>query len=99
MIPKKNKEKKRQSMADRRLLPPAHYENLSANSSLTEDMDIDFPALADTPQQKGGTNSSIYGMYGISEIQDGSIRSEIQDGSHQCMFTHLLPEHADINYQ
>ena len=47
-IPKKNKEKKRQSMADRRLLPPTHYESLSANSSLTEDMDTDFPALPDT---------------------------------------------------
>ena len=54
-IPKKNKDKKRQSMADRRLLPPAHYENLSANSSLTEDMDTDFPALIG----EGGANISI----------------------------------------
>ena len=57
-IPKKNKEKKRQSMVDRRLLPPTHYENVSANSSLTEDMDTDFPALPDTQQQKGGASNS-----------------------------------------
>ena len=57
-IPKKNKDKKRQSMADRRLLPPTHYESLSANSSLTEDMDTDFPALPDTQQQKGGASNS-----------------------------------------
>ena len=57
-IPKKNGEKKRQSMVDRRLLPPTHYENVSANSSLTEDMDTDFPALPDTQQQKGGASNS-----------------------------------------
>ena len=57
-IPKKNKEKKRQSMVDRRLLPPTHYESHSANSSLTEDMDTDFPALPDTQQQKGGASNS-----------------------------------------
>ena len=45
-------------MVDRRLLPPTHYENVSANISLTEDMDTDFPALPDTQQQKGGASNS-----------------------------------------
>ena len=45
-------------MADRRLLPPTHYESLSANSSLTEDMDTDFPDLPDTQQQKVGASNS-----------------------------------------